>query len=275
MYILYICKKLLKKKVGIYSQSIGDLSKEDQKYLVKYGKVLDFIIVRDQISFERIQSYGLVDNVILSKDAALLSENINQKSFNTKTKKVVAISVRGWKEEGRKVENYYQLIIFIITVLVEMGYKITFISTCQGIPNYTDDSKIAEEIVSKLEEKYRKNITIDHNFYNLFDFQKRLRNFDYVIGTRLHMCLISLLNKVPAINISYEEKGKEAYDYLKLSNYTIDYNELDLNLVLNKMNHFFERADWESTWELISKYQIDQLKIFEEVFDTEIDSSAY
>src|SRR5699024_1450817 len=69
MYILYLCKKYLHKKVGIYSQSIGNLSDRDKKIFFTYGKDLNFIFVRDSLSLERTKEYGDFKNVYLTKDA--------------------------------------------------------------------------------------------------------------------------------------------------------------------------------------------------------------
>lgn len=44
------------------------------------------------------------------------------------------------------------------------------------------------------------------------------------LGTRLHMCILSMLSGVPAFNISYEVKGRECYKMMGLSQYSIDYN---------------------------------------------------
>jgi polysaccharide pyruvyl transferase WcaK-like protein len=58
-----------------------------------------------------------------------------------------------------------------------------------------------------------------------------------VIGTRLHMCLLALLSEIPAFNISYERKGKEAYNYLKMNNYSCDYNE-ESSVAMEKFKTF-------------------------------------
>lgn len=225
MYIWYVCKKFLKKSVGIYSQSLGDLSNRDKKIFKKYGKEYDFIYLRDPLSYKRASSYGLTSNIFQTKDAAFMLNDIN-KIFEKQSKnKVIAFSVRDWSNESRDISIFYSLIGKLINICLDKGYEIRFISTCQGLDNYVDDSKTAQKILKYLNLENNERITIDKDFHKLDDFQKIIRDFDFVIGTRLHMCILSLINKVPAYNISYEEKGKEVYRYLGMSDFTIDYNQ--------------------------------------------------
>lgn len=249
MYILYLCKKILKKKVGIYSQSIGNLSRSDQKIFIKYAKNLDFIFVRDEISYHRVLEYGDLKNVFLTKDAAFLLGKKDLQDKSDKKKRKVAISVRSWDKEGRSKARYYDLIGTIITICLEKDFEVVFLSTCQGLDDYVDDSKVAENIIETLNLKECKSISIDNAYHDLNELQFAIRDFDFVIGTRLHMCILSLLNSVPAFNISYEEKGKATYEYLDIVDYSIDYNSE--NNITEKLEVFFEID--ESRKETLSK----------------------
>ncbi|WP_314059257.1 polysaccharide pyruvyl transferase family protein [uncultured Vagococcus sp.] len=221
MFILYICKRWLKKRVGIYSQSIGPLTVKDQRLLIKYGQRLDFIYVRDQLSYDRLMSMHPFDNVVLTKDAAfLLTPNLLKKT----SKKQVVVSVRSWHFDQRKEETYFNNLQLIVNQLLARGYQVCFLSTCQGMKEYVDDSEVAQKFI----ETYYQgnlNISVDANFYSLDSLRNRLTEFDFAIATRLHMCILALLSGVPAFNISYEEKGKACYDYLGLEEFSIDYNE--------------------------------------------------
>ncbi|WP_086315660.1 polysaccharide pyruvyl transferase family protein [Candidatus Enterococcus palustris] len=238
MYILYLCKKILKKKVGIYSQSIGNLTRSDQKIFIKYATNLDFIFVRDEISYRRVLEYGDLKNVYLTKDAAFLLGKKDLQDKIDKKKRKVAISVRSWDKEGRSKTRYYDLIGTIINICLEKDFEIVFLSTCQGLDDYVDDSKVAEDIIKTLNLKECTSISIDSDYHDLNELQCAIRDFDFVIGTRLHMCILSLLNSVPAFNISYEEKGKATYEYLDIADYSIDYN--NENNIAEKLEVFFE-----------------------------------
>ncbi|TGQ90312.1 colanic acid biosynthesis glycosyl transferase, partial [Mesorhizobium sp. M1C.F.Ca.ET.204.01.1.1] len=78
----------------------------------------------------------------------------------------VAISVRHWSfvsdgEEGMR--RYLDSIREIATILVrDHAKKVTFVSTCQGVPEYAhDDSKTARAIVAELDPEIAKHVSVD------------------------------------------------------------------------------------------------------------------
>ena len=102
------------------------------------------------------------------------------------------------------------------------------------------------------------------NDYFLFnDFYKKLEEYEFVVGTRLHMCITSVTKNIPAFNISYEVKGKECYEYLGLSDYSIDYNE-DSEKALIRFNNFIYSSDKirEHLKKIIPKIHIEALDDF-------------
>lgn len=266
MFILYVCKKYLKKRVGIYSQSIGKLNNRDKKILFKYGKDLDFIYVRDELSFKRINNFGNFNNVTLTKDAAFMLPSYRRKISN---ERIIGISVREWDVEGRSTKEYTNMMEKIVRHLLNKGYKIEFISTCQGIEGYIDDSVLAESIVKKMGLQNNNNVMVDKEFNDLEKLRDKLRNYHAVIGTRLHLCILSMLTNIPALNISYEEKGMEVYRYLGLEKFTIDYNDKgDFLSTLEKFLIFAE-TDLSQLWERIDVIRNEQLKYLKRSLDNE------
>ena len=95
-------------------------------------------------------------------------------------------------------------------------------------------SKIIKQKIIKSNKNYQERIHIDSEFNSYFDLVKKLNTkYCFVIGTRLHMCILSLINGTPAFNISYEVKGKECYEYLGYNSYSADFNE-DISIALSK-----------------------------------------
>ncbi|GEB27115.1 colanic acid biosynthesis protein [Enterococcus casseliflavus] len=268
MFILYFCKKILKKRVGIYSQSIGNLSLKDQKILKKYGSSLDFILTRDKTSFDRAKDYGLKENLILTKDAAFML-NTSENFVNEYKNKVIAISMRSWGNEGRDLDKYFNMMDLLVKQVLARGYSIVFISTCQGIRDYVDDSSTAKAFIKKFNYSDDNRISVDSSYYDLNQLQKKLTGYDFVIGTRLHMCILALINKVVAFNISYEEKGKECYSYLNLEDFSVDYNDQN---VQEKISHFlnldqYEREEIINRVKKISEEQFEIFKSIEKIIE--------
>lgn len=220
LFVYLVCK-LLGKKTGVYSQSIGPFVGKDSDRFAFFMKYIDLLYARDRLSYDTA-TRCLKDpgKVVVTEDAAFLH---NPDSRKGRFGKKAAVSVRDWSFDGRSREKYYGLVAELIKKTIRKGYAIEFISTCQGVPGYIDDSKTAKAIAEMLGSDG--NIKVLERAFKLQELQEKLKEYDFVIGTRLHMCILSMINGVPAFNISYESKGKECYDYLGLGSISIDYNE--------------------------------------------------
>lgn len=241
LFVLSLYKRILKKKIMMAPQSIGPLTKRDEKLLVDYLPYFSEFLVRDQRSYERIRRLSTSEKIKRTYDAAFL---FKPTGYSKKTeRKRAAISVREWNHDDRDQDAYCDLIRVFVNELVEKNIDVVFLSTCQGNSEYVDDSTLAKKIRDSLPEKILVSITVDDQYYSLDELRFELTQYDFVIGTRLHMCILSWLSGTPALNISYEEKGKECYDYLELSEYSVDYNESAKCLI--QLQQFMELSELE------------------------------
>ena len=60
------------------------------------------------------------------------------------------------------------------------------------------------------------------------------------------MCIISMLQGVPAFNISYEIKGYECYKYMGMEEYSADFNEQP-DIATKKLELFLQHLESIST----------------------------
>ncbi len=240
-HILELLKKAKQagKATGIYSQSVGPLNNKDSDLLFRYSPFIDHIFVRDSFSDKQLKKINYPPKkYTLVEDGAFLIKPDFTNSINNK----IAISVRGWKHDNRNKGAYFKLIASLVESAVNNGFDVDFISTCQGVEGYVDDSIMAKEIYLELPKNIKSKCSIDDNYYNYSSFLNKLGEYKIVIGTRLHMCILSLLKGIPAFNISYEIKGKECYKYLGIPELSIDYNEQNEN-ALKKFNTFMNNID--------------------------------
>lgn len=241
LYILK-CAKRFGKKTVLYSQSIGPLNDSDKAILKYYSKYIDVIVVRDQLSLSIAKEAGVLESqLVLSEDAIFLQEPIVVRGDKDGEKRA-CISVRDWNFDGRSSGRYLEMIRGFVSLALENGYHIDFLSTCQGVPGYIDDAKTASRIVDTLDEFSKSKVSVVSGYFNVFDLQKNVRKYQFVVGTRLHMCLLSILNGVPAFNVSYEAKGKECYQYLGVAGWSVDYNE-NSNDAVRKLAQFIGHLD--------------------------------
>ncbi len=244
LYCMKLIKELYGAKLVMYSQSVGPLNKTDKKILDDYIDMFELFMARDDISYENVKQYK---NCIKTNDAAFLLDR--QTCNNNVEKQSIAVSVREWKFDDRSKEKYITLMKALVEKCIDDGKNVEFISTCQGLKNYVNDSKMAQEIVNRLEEKYRKHVVVDSQYHTLYQLRDKIKKYDFVIGTRLHMCILTMLAGIPAINISYEVKGKECFRMLGFEKYSLDYNS-DVKEGLEVLQDFVEHID-----ELTPKYR--------------------
>jgi polysaccharide pyruvyl transferase WcaK-like protein len=210
------------RKTAIYSQSVGPLRERDKAGLRDAGRFLDALVVRDGHSHEIAMQAGFpVENLQLTDDAVFLTTP--RVSMRSRLSNRVLFSVRDWKHEGRESDRYDALMHGLMRVVLSRGFEIQFLSTCQGIAGYVDDSTVADRIVGTYTGDKR-FVTVCHERLSLEDLEERIDAARLVVGTRLHMCLLAMLAGIPAFNVSYEAKGIECYSYLGLADYSVDYN---------------------------------------------------
>lgn len=233
LYSLICQKKIHKAKLVMYSQSVGPLYDWQIKDLNEYIKYFNLFMVRDNYSYSFVSEFP---NVLLTNDAAYLNK---PKRCNHKASDTIAVSVRTWNRDGRSERKYIELIKALITLCIDKGYNIEFISTCQGDISYINDSEMAKKILKCFPKSYQTNIKINAVSYSIQQLQQRIKKYRFVIGTRLHMCILSILNGIPAFNISYEKKGSECFMQLGIQQYSIDYNE-PIETAVFKLENFLD-----------------------------------
>ncbi|MFC4652860.1 polysaccharide pyruvyl transferase family protein [Lactococcus nasutitermitis] len=263
--LLSLFRKVLNKPIYMYSQSIGYLTNKDQEILAKSMACFELFYVRDQKSMDRIKNIGTFDNVYQTKDAAFLLP-INHIKQTTRTNKI-AISVREWNEKPEEIQDFKENIKNIVKYLVSQKYEITFLSTCQGEAGYPDDSIIAYEIVNELiKEDKVDGVLVDDTCYKLDELIVKLDEYEFVIGTRLHMCILSWINGIPAFNISYEDKGRECFDYLGIQEYCIEYGK-SYEEINTKIQKFLVDTNLQKVFNRVLEVHDENQNFFDKMYE--------
>jgi len=238
----FFIAKLLRKQTMLLPQSFGPIRGKDIIIFKFFKRFIDVIISRDNFSTKQLLILGmLADEVFQMPDIAFLTASPSDKP----KEKIAAISVRGWAYDSRDGNKYEELIIQLVGQLISHGYKIEFLSTCQGLSDYIDDSLVAKSIFNQLNSEQQMMVIVNESHYKYEDFSSYIEKFDLAIGTRLHMCILSLGKGIPAFNISYENKGIECYQYMGIPELSIDYNN-ELKDALAKFDNFLlNKADYK------------------------------
>jgi colanic acid/amylovoran biosynthesis protein len=246
---------LLNKKLIFFTQSLGPFRNErnisEFRFIFNYSQL---ILLRDNYSRENLKKINVkTENIFQFSDAAFALADIDYIYQNNQIEKLnkklhVAISVRNWPhfkcvdpQEGQR--NYLNSIqVLSIFLIRDMGCDITYISTCQGIPEYyLDDAETADLIFQNLPEDVCISAIVDRKHYPPEGLIEKLKNFDFVIATRLHMAILAMCVGVPVIPIAYEFKTSELFEKLGLSKWVIDIEKIDPIDLIHLVNDFREQ----------------------------------
>lgn len=132
----------------------------------------------------------------------------------------VAISVREWayfKGQSAKsgMSNYNESVAALCEFICRaMGGEVVFISTCQGIKEYRDDSQAAHDVMAILPEDVRARCSVNAQFHTPDELKQIIKRFDLVVSTRMHFAIQSLCMGIPVFPIAYEFKTRELFKRL-------------------------------------------------------------
>ncbi len=117
--------------------------------------------------------------------------------------------------------------------------------TCQGIDEYwTDDTKLADEIVSSLPEDVAQNVTIDRQFRQPMDIVSAYQDFHLVIATRMHAAILSLVAGTPVLGIAYEFKLEELFHQLGMDEARLSTKEMNAEGSQETLGHMLDNLEY-------------------------------
>jgi colanic acid/amylovoran biosynthesis protein len=244
------------KALVFFTQSLGPFAKpSNRKALTSIFDKSIAILVRDERSLHNVADLGASRSKIhVAADAAfVLSDSealesakmpLTQPVENLK----VAISVREWKyfksvDTAQGMKQYIDALRSVTRHLVEKhNAEITYLSTCQGMPEYwTDDAKLAQQIVDGLPERTRQSVSVDASFHHPAALAKLLKNYDLVIATRMHMAILALGAGTPVFPIAYEFKMQELFERLGQGSWVHDIETLSGNALSTAIDQFLSQ----------------------------------
>jgi colanic acid/amylovoran biosynthesis protein len=210
----------LGKPLVLFTQSLGPF--REPRNALAVGAALRRaagVLVRDAASRRHLFELPLPEAKIgLAADAAfaLDAKPPIQKEAGKPLR--VAVSVREWAyfsgvDRQLGMKRFIEAVSALTRHLIERhGAEVTFLSTCQGIPEYNyDDSEVAAAIAAALPESARRLVTVNHDFHRPEELIQLAQGFDLVVATRMHMAILSLVAGTPVLPIAYEFKTTELF----------------------------------------------------------------
>jgi polysaccharide pyruvyl transferase WcaK-like protein len=217
----------LGKPVILLPQSIGPFWKSNS--VRRIGEVLNRvtrICVRDGASVDHLLNCGVDKSKILeSADAAFLWRDIEPSLFPAREgpSGKIGLCFRVWPvdDEIKVRDTIAKAVGLCEFFLADPSRQLTFLSTCQGIDGYIDDSALALQIVARLRPDLQARCSVDRSRYIPTERIQAFGQCDAVISMRLHACILAMLGGTPAMGLGYEEKTREIFSQLNLEKYQV------------------------------------------------------
>lgn len=243
---------LMQRPLVFYTQSLGPFHKPENQIRLRpiFNSSL-ITLVRDELSRKHLQDLDVdATKIHVSSDVVFaldnnFSTNISEEEEINNSPLKVIISVRHWhhfkhisSEEG--LQNYKSAIVALTQFLIDnYQAQVTYLSTCQGIPEYwQDDSKFAQEIVELLPNHIQSSVQVNPEFHTPQELLELLNKCNVVIATRMHMCILSLIAGTPVLPIAYEFKTKELFKRLNCEKWVQDIENINEELLVETAKEF-------------------------------------
>ncbi len=237
----------LQKKIYVFGQSIGPFWKTEQFKKIKTTlSMAEAIILREDISKTHLDDLGYqqFNTYVLNDIAFYLHRKYPFQVKQPQKVKSIIMNFREWEfeDEGKTI---FSKALKTVRFLLNHNYNITFLSTCQGVQNYRDDSRFAEALWQKLEQKEKENCYIIKKHFSIQEFLEILRKHDIYIGMRLHGAILSMLAGIPALNIAYEDKTTGIFERLGISDSCFSYKR-EAAIWIDQIVKFIENYEFNS-----------------------------
>jgi len=262
----------VRRPLAFFTMSLGPF--RDPKNQSKFRKIFRnslLILVRGEKSIGHLEDLGLsMENIHIAADAAFaladpaVLQHAQYRKLPKSSPLKVAISVRDWDyfvntEKSEGMANYTDAVRVAVNYLIEKhDAQVTFLSTCQGIPEYwKDDSKVGSEIVGTLPDFIQRSVKVNRDFHSPEELIEQLKSFDMVISTRMHMAILALIAGIPVLPIGYEFKTKEVFERIKQGVWVQDIEAISGEGLVSSIKSFIENID-ESRESIFTQVELER-----------------
>ncbi|MDU3411316.1 polysaccharide pyruvyl transferase family protein [Clostridium sp.] len=241
-FFLYHIKLALAFDIPVYimPNSFGPFKGIFVKRLMKNTlNKCQFVSSRESVSRDVLYKECGVDSYLTNDLAMYLQKdlkfdarkNLVDNGVPIGKKKCVAITLRPYRFSGQKnadilYDNYKNAFVHFVEWLSNHDYHVTFIEHVFSESYHEQDMICIKEVIDLLPGKIQYSVFSDLTL-NCRQLKSIYGCFDYIIGTRFHSVIFSLMEGVPAIAITYGgNKGVGIMKDSGLMEYSIDISSI-------------------------------------------------
>ena len=212
---LIMVSKFLGKKVMFFCNGFGPIKNKINRIMTKVIiKHVDYMLIRDKLSAEKLLNLGIKEDKILpTTDATLILDEVRDDVVDRiieeekipKDKKLIGISVRPWNLDDR----FYSEIAGFCDYVYDRGYYPVFIPMQQ---------EKDQNVSFKVTERMNRDAVILQGEYTPSELLGIIKRLDLLVGMRLHALIFACSMNTPVIGIEYDPKIKGFLDMVNQTN---------------------------------------------------------
>ena len=242
MYYLFIIEwaKIMHKKVMLYANGIGPVSKKANRRMVKrVVSKADIITLREEASKNELISMGIPDNNLfvtadpvftMEAETREKSKLLLQEAGIPDDKGIIGVSVRNWKNDSDFAEKFACICDEIHD---KFNKSIVFI-----VMHNPNDTNISKSVMQKMKnEAY----ILEKN-YCPKEIMGMIGEMDLVLSMRLHTLIFATKQRVPIVGFVYDPKINSYLNMLKMPNGG-DVNNINIERTLEEVEEVLENRD--------------------------------
>lgn len=228
--------KFIGKPIIAFPNSVGPLKTWVGRFLSRLAlNNCEYVLIREPVSYEIVNSLGIRSRKILTSDTALLFKTKKEIMPENFSHPAVAVcpGIYRYSLPDEKVRNYISDHAEALDTAVERyGFNV-FLS-----PHYVshleyDDLEICELILHEMKNKDRAKIIVTNG---VEEFKSLLDHMDMVITSKMHPGVMGVSGHVPTLFIAYDHKQTGLFKHLGLEDFTISIMETSCERMLSKID---------------------------------------
>lgn len=236
-------------KVAFVNVGAGPLRTKLGKWFIKQAVIWsDYQSYRDDSSIRCLEQLGVPIRIAAVPDLVFTLRIPARRSQRVcrHQEKIVGInpipfnSADYWvgaSNEG--YQRYVRVLASFAEWLLSRGMKVIFFPT-----QLTLDPRVIQDIrVCVNDRGYQPDSVTEASVKSVEDLCAAIESMDFVVASRFHGLVFSMLLEKPALGISYAEKGQDLMAYMGQSSYVLDIMTLDLAVMQQRFQEMELRQD--------------------------------
>lgn len=204
--------------------------------------------------FKDLDTVRFAPDIVFSHDYSNLASKKEKKTAG-----ITVINIENREALRDKADIYYDYIKRIVCMFAKRGYKISLISFCK----HEGDEQAIEKVKGMIPEEYANNVDLLIYSGDVEKFLREYSKIEYMVCTRFHAMILSLIFRQKIYNLIYSDKSKEPLEDFNIRLKTDEIKDISYETVLRT---FYFRKICNFKLSKLKKESQKQFEAFEEYY---------